>query len=244
VAEGRRFDAVFLDLDSTLLDESYVVVASVSACQAVAREYPGLDAAALAKANYEVWMAYWPEIEDRWVLGTYSTDELRHETWRRTLARVGRDDEALLARVIEAHHGFELAEYPAFEDVSAALDVFRSNGVKLVVVTNGASDTQREKLDVLGLTDRVDAIMISGELGVAKPDPRIFEAALSAAGVPADRAVHIGDSLRADVGGALAAGVTAVWLNRTGATRAATDPVPDFEVDSLAGLVALAGLAS
>jgi HAD superfamily hydrolase (TIGR01549 family) len=226
-------DAVFLDLDSTLLDESYVVVASVAACRVLGNEHPELDAAALAQANYEVWMRYWPEIERDWVLGALTTDELRIETWRRTLVRFGRDDDAVVARVAAVHHEFELAEYRAFEDVHRTVDALRDRGVKLVVVTNGASDTQREKLDVLGLTDRVDAIIVSGELGVAKPDPAVFEAALAAAGVSADRAAHVGDSLHADVGGARAAGITAIWLNREGIELPTAGVRPDRVIRSL-----------
>jgi putative hydrolase of the HAD superfamily len=55
---------------------------------------------------------------------------------------------------------------------------------------------------------------ISCEIGVEKPDPRIFQAALHAAGVPVKQAVHVGDSDTADVRGAEAVGMTAVLLNR------------------------------
>lgn len=231
-----RVDAVFLDLDSTILDESYVIAASIAACTVIAAEHPELDAAALGRANYEAWSAYWPEIELGWVLGTVSTDELRHETWHRTLDRFGASSEELIARASEVHHEFELAEYLPFDDVVPLIEELRGRGIKVVVITNGASDVQREKLEVLGLTDLVDGVVVSGELGIEKPDPRIFAAALAVAGVAADRAVHVGDSLRSDVGGALASGITAVWLNREDAVLGPDDPAPDLEVASLAEL--------
>jgi putative hydrolase of the HAD superfamily len=233
MSDAGPIGAVFLDLDATLLEENYVVVASVAACRQIAREHPELDAEALARANYEVWMRYWPEIEHDWILGTLTTDELRTETWRRTLVRLGSDDEAIVARVATVHRGFELAEYRPFEDVLPTLDTLRRLGVRLVVVTNGASDTQREKLDVMDITRRVDAIVVSAEVGVAKPDPAIFEAALAASGVRADRAAHVGDSLKADVGGALASGVRAIWLNREGAELLVDAPRPDHVIRSL-----------
>jgi HAD superfamily hydrolase (TIGR01549 family) len=235
----RRLDAVFLDLDATLLDESYVVVASVATCRVIAGEHPQLDAAALAQANYEVWTEYWPEVELGWVLGTVSTDELRHETWHRTLDRFGASSEEIIARASALHHEFELAEYLPFDDVMPLINELRGRGVKVVVITNGASDVQREKLDVLGLTDLVDGVIVSGEFGIEKPDPRIFAAALAVAGVTADRAAHVGDSLRADVGGALASGITAIWLNRADAALGPNDPSPDLEVASLAEVALL-----
>jgi FMN phosphatase YigB (HAD superfamily) len=154
--DARAIDAVFLDLDATLLDENYVVTASVAACRQIAREHPELDAETLANANYETWMRYWPEIEPDWILGTLTTDELRTETWRRTLARLGSEDNAIVARVAAVHRGFELAEYRPFEDVLPTLDTLRRSGLRLVVVTNGASDTQREKLDIMDITRRVE----------------------------------------------------------------------------------------
>ncbi|MGH9017220.1 MAG: HAD family hydrolase, partial [Acidimicrobiales bacterium] len=88
----------------------------------------------------------------------------------------------------------------------------------------------------------LDAVLISGEFGVAKPDPAIFAAAAAAAGVPLDAAWHIGDSLISDVAGARIACLGAgVWLNRTGAVHPGETvaPHPDYEIASLAGLPAL-----
>jgi putative hydrolase of the HAD superfamily len=82
----------------------------------------------------------------------------------------------------------------------------------LAIVTNGPSDVQRESLR--GIEDRVDAVIISGEVGVAKPDPAIFFLAAERLGVVPQDAWHVGDSLSHDVEGAQAAGIPAVWLNR------------------------------
>jgi putative hydrolase of the HAD superfamily len=63
----------------------------------------------------------------------------------------------------------------------------------------------------------VDAVVISAELGVAKPDPAIFNAALERLGAVAGDALHVGDSIEADVEGARAAGIEAVLVARDGA---------------------------
>ncbi|MFC5144633.1 HAD family hydrolase [Streptomyces aureoversilis] len=103
---------------------------------------------------------------------------------------------------------------PDFE-VRTALETLRVAGWRLAVVTNGMADNQTAKLRRAGLYDLVDTVVISESIGVRKPDPRIFHHALAALGAePSPRAVMVGDSLTADVGGAQAAGLSAVWISK------------------------------
>jgi putative hydrolase of the HAD superfamily len=70
------------------------------------------------------------------------------------------------------------------------------------------------------LAEYFDAVVVSGDLGIAKPDPSIFEHALEQLGVDAADAVMVGDSMSKDVEGALAAGMRAVWVNRSASSDA------------------------
>jgi putative hydrolase of the HAD superfamily len=106
--------------------------------------------------------------------------------------------------------------FRAYPEVPAALARLRAAGARLAVVSNWDISLH----DVLERTDLrrlVDAVVISAELGVAKPDPAIFRAALERLGVPADGALHVGDSVEHDVAGARAAGIEAVLVVRDGA---------------------------
>ena len=103
--------------------------------------------------------------------------------------------------------------YPEVPDVLARL---RARGARLAVVSNW-DVSLHDVLERTGLRPLVDAVVISAELGVAKPDPAIFRAALDRLGVAPDGAVHVGDSLEHDVAGARAAGLEAVLVNRNGA---------------------------
>jgi len=96
--------------------------------------------------------------------------------------------------------------------VPEALTRLRARGLRLVVVSN-ANGTLRQKLVRVGLADRLDIILDSHELGVEKPDPRIFEIALERAGITPDQALHVGDLYQVDVVGARAAGVAAVLVD-------------------------------
>lgn len=105
--------------------------------------------------------------------------------------------------------------FRVFEDVSPALSAIRATGAKTVVVSNW--DAALEGLLVeLGLRRQLDAVVSSGVLGVAKPDPAIFLEALRRVGIAPQHAVHVGDSLVDDVQGARAAGVEPVLLARDG----------------------------
>ena len=120
--------------------------------------------------------------------------------------------------------------YPEVPDVLARL---REGGARLAVVSNW-DVSLHDVLERTALRPLVDAVAISAELGVAKPDPAIFNAALQRLGAAADGALHVGDSLEHDVAGARAAGIDAVLVTRNGAQA----PEGVRTVRSLAELVA------
>ena len=103
--------------------------------------------------------------------------------------------------------------YPEVPGVLAAL---RERGARLAVVSNW-DVSLHDVLERTGLRPLVDAVVISAEFGAAKPDPAIFRAALERVEATASEALHVGDSLVADVEGARAAGVEAVFVARDGA---------------------------
>lgn len=99
-------------------------------------------------------------------------------------------------------------------EVCATLEALRAAGWRLGVVTNGMADNQTAKLRQAGLYDLMDTVVISESVGVRKPDPRIFHHALATLRAkPSRRVVMVGDSLTADVDGAVAAGLAAVWIS-------------------------------
>jgi putative hydrolase of the HAD superfamily len=106
--------------------------------------------------------------------------------------------------------------FEAYPDAAPALRRLRAAGIRLAVVSNW-DVSLHERLAETGLAALVDAAFASAEVGVAKPDPRIFAAALARLGVDAQSAWHVGDSPEADVAGARAAGVRAFLVARDGA---------------------------
>jgi putative hydrolase of the HAD superfamily len=109
--------------------------------------------------------------------------------------------------------------FHAYPDALPALEELRARGLRIVVVSNWDASLH-ERLEETGLAALVDGAVASAELGHAKPDPRIFAHALELAGAPPEAALHAGDTLEADVEGALAAGLRAVLVARDGAAAA------------------------
>ena len=140
------------------------------------------------------------------------------------------DGELLTAALL---HSLRFVAYP---EVPAVLRALRASGITLVVVSNW-DVSLHERLAETGLAALVDGAVASAEVGVAKPHPAIFAHALSIAGVPPEAAWHVGDSVVADVGGALAANLVPVLVARDGAPRAGDPGVRT--VAALDGLPAL-----
>jgi putative hydrolase of the HAD superfamily len=236
----RRPRALLFDLDATLLAGGKLPEAVAMTCQDLAAGRPGLSSDELAAANLEAFDAYWLEVESQWTLGTLSGADIGLEVWRRALTACRIEDGDLAAEANETFIAYVRQSHCLFDDAGSLLDALRGR-FKLALITNGAPDSQREKLQCTDIEAVFDAVLISGELGIAKPDARIFQRALERLEVTPAEAWHIGDTLATDVAGARAAGVTAVWLNRNARQRDPSDPAPDIEISSLAELVGLLG---
>ena len=95
--------------------------------------------------------------------------------------------------------------------VAALLDRL-ARRYRLALLTNGGSRTQRTKLARAGLSQRFEAVLVSGELGVDKPHPRAFGALLDALHLPPEAVLFVGDDRMRDIDGARACGLHAVQV--------------------------------
>jgi putative hydrolase of the HAD superfamily len=97
-------------------------------------------------------------------------------------------------------------------DVIPALERIRRMGLRIAVVSN-ANGTLCAKFERLGLAQCVDCVIDSAEIGIEKPDPRIFEHALERLTARPESTVHVGDIYNVDIVGAQAAGIRAILLD-------------------------------
>ncbi|MEW6516167.1 MAG: HAD-IA family hydrolase [candidate division FCPU426 bacterium] len=207
-APHRKYRAIFFDAGNTL----FAVHPSVGAWYADVAQRHGLECDPQALEDY--FRAEW---EQRAVRYLAPADE--HEWWR-GLVRAVMDRAGGIRRFdpfFEDLYDLFASErvWRLFPETREVLAACRGRGAVVGIVSNW--DSRLERICAgLGLTPQVDFILASAVVGVAKPDPGIFRLALQRAGVAADEALHIGDSLQDDVMGARAAGLDALWLTREG----------------------------
>lgn len=197
-----QIKAVCLDIDDTLLD-------SQSAARSSLRELLGTDRA------WPVWERTTDRYYARFVTGQMPFDVMCVERTRAFFAAFGEhiDYAEAQSRENQRMEAMQRA-WGLFDDVLDSLDWMRASGLRLAAVTNAPGAYQRKKLAAVGLADAFDAVVISGEIGVAKPDPRIFHAACDGLGLQPHEVAHVGDKLTTDARGAARAGLSGIWLNR------------------------------
>jgi putative hydrolase of the HAD superfamily len=118
----------------------------------------------------------------------------------------------------------EALEFRPYQDVLPALGELRERGLTLVVASNWDCSLS-DWLEPAGITELVDGVVTSAEVGAPKPHPRVFERALAIAGVAPSEALHVGDKVDNDVQGAAAAGVRAVLVQREGEPPAGVEAI-------------------
>ena len=155
--------------------------------------------------------------------------------------------DAELDRFLDAEHAVWRPARSLVSSAHALLGSLRDRGLRLAVVANTWPEPARlvrRELDELGVAARLDAVVLSGEVGSRKPEPAIFERALAELGVDAADAVFVGDRLVDDVEGAAAVGMTtvqALWFRvDDGPGRVEPDFLAFTPVDVLAALRSLA----
>lgn len=210
--------ALFLDMDQTLCDTAganrRATQLMVQALQQMFGER--VDAVVLAddyvEGIYRRWTdeqrkRYLPMIEARGENG-FRLQLIRDLLAAQGIAKVSHDD------VLELQDGFDSNRLAAF-DFYPGIREFLAEARKLftlVVITNGPEYSQIPKVEAVQLKDHVDHIIIGGQEPEQKPARSIFEKALTLAQCEAHEAIHVGDSLAADIAGAHNSAITSVWI--------------------------------
>jgi len=251
---------LLFDLDDTLLPEVPAAHAAFVATGELARARYGVDPEALAEAvrvqarelwyaaeshpyalqlaisSWEgLWCRFGGDHPDLVKLREWSPS-YRYESWRAALGELGVEDDELARELAERFPVERRQRHAPFEDTLACIEALKDR-YRLALLSNGASDLQREKIAGSGLGRWFPTLIISGDLEVRKPEPEYFRIALDRLGIDAAEAVMIGNSLKNDVSGAQSVGIFAVWLDREG--KDPGDVRPDATITSLAELPAL-----
>jgi HAD superfamily hydrolase (TIGR01549 family) len=206
-----KLEVVLFDLDDTLHDDTKAFTsAAEEVAHEIAREH-GVDALALKHAYIAEAEGFWHRLTPDQLQTRLSG--IRTTMWGAALARVGIADHAVADDSAARYNDYRKKYFALFPGAADALRTLRARGLKLGIVTNGFSETHREKIALLQLGEYFDAIFIADEVGMIKPDPLLFAHACTTLGSAPARSAMVGDRYDRDVRGALDAGLFAVWLN-------------------------------
>jgi putative hydrolase of the HAD superfamily len=213
VAGTVSLRAVLFDLDDTLFAHRSAVDAAILAHLA-ATGSPAADPAAV--------LVRWRALEEhhyhRYLHGEIGYLEQRRARAADLMAEHGRPplgvedaDAWWMAYLRKYRNAWRLHDdaIPCLDALAGAVP-----GMRFGIITNGELDFQTTKLDAMRLTERMDAVVASADVGVAKPEARIFGVACDRLGVAPEEAAYVGDRLGTDAIGAARAGLTGVWLDR------------------------------
>ena len=165
------------------------------------------DLATAAKHYSELWLALERSAD--------STDALRVQIMTTLFDERGIDDATAVREVSRAYGDVRresgVLPYPGIDGLLADLKA----NYKLGLLTNGPSDVQWEKIEALGFDQQFDAVIVAGDVGIYKPDERVFEYLMEQLGVAAEQSLFVGDSYDTDILGAHQAGMYTAWIKRT-----------------------------
>lgn len=216
-----RYDVLLLDADMTIYDFH---TAEKEALKSVL-EHLKIDDPQAPEIYSRINAQCWADLEK----GLITQDELRVRRFRELIEYYGIEadlDEVPQLYVEALSHQSQLLP-GALQAVKELAQL-----VPLAIVTNGIPYVQHGRFDRTEVRPYIKELVISGEEGFFKPDPRLIEAALRRMGTTKERALMVGDSLGSDILGAQRAGVDSCWLNPAG--KACTlETEPDYTINDL-----------
>lgn len=206
---GHNYQAVFFDLYGTLIDirtdewsdPAWDVLRETLLAQGV----PFSDTAQLRARFDEMAASLMP--------GSDSYADPDVTPVYRDLLPAGRDSREQAERLAWTFRKASTLMIRLYPGAADLLRNLHESGFRVVLVSNAQASYTRPELDMLGLTPLFDDIVISSEVGVRKPSPRIFEVALQRCNLQPDQALMIGNDAKSDVGGAASVGIDAVYLH-------------------------------
>ncbi|TWT27478.1 HAD family hydrolase [Planomicrobium sp. CPCC 101110] len=248
--------AIFFDLDDTLLwDKKSIQTAFEKTCR-YAEQTTGIDCKGLEEAvrsaasalysNYETYpftqMIGINPFEGLW--GTFDDEgeefqkmkafapAYQRKAWTEGLQKIGIDDPALGGQLAAYFTEARKSSPFVYEETYHVLDRLKPH-YQLLLLTNGSPQLQNTKLEITPeIATYFDHIVISGAFGKGKPDPEIFQYALSKFGLSPEEVLMVGDNLMTDIIGAEQSGIRSVWINREQKSPHETI-IPTYEIRHL-----------
>jgi putative hydrolase of the HAD superfamily len=233
--------AIFFDLDDTLISAyARPEAAWDELLSAFGDRLDGVALDALRETILRVAWDFWgdPERHRYW---RQRIREARRQVVRRAFVEVEVADAGLADEIADAFSAHRERNLKIFPDTHDTLVQLRDRGLRLALVTNGASDSQWRKIERFDLQGYFEHILVEGDFGAGKPEDRVYRHLLEAFGLAPEAVWMVGDNLEWEVAAPQRHGITGIWCNRLGDPRPAGSTVePDHEINRLSDLLPLA----
>jgi putative hydrolase of the HAD superfamily len=242
-AVNRLPRAILFDLDDTIVSAySRPQAAWMAVAGELAQKIAPLTPAQAAQAVTDYAREFWAD-PDRHRLWRQRLGAARREIVGGALARLAADGRPALAaetaiQLADRFTAYREDQIHLFPDAHETLDALKAGGVLLALVTNGAAESQRPKIERFDLARRFDHIQIEGEHGFGKPETRAYRHAMEALGVEARDTWMVGDHLEWEIAAPQRLGIFAIWHDPLGEGLPAGSTVkPDRIIRSLRELL-------
>ena len=228
--------AILVDLDDTILDsDSNADEVWLEVCREFASSLGSVTAEVLHAAVMDSRDWLWGDLER----ARRGRLEARLDIVSTAFASLKIPDSPNVAGMADRYAALRENTLKPFPGAMDALKRLKKTGIRMGLLTNGRSESQRAKIDKYDLAGFFDHIQIEEEFGIAKPDERAFLNALDVLGVTPADAWMVGDNLEWDVHGAQRVGIYAVWMDAHGNGLPDGSTVhPDRTIRSLSELIA------
>jgi len=232
--------AILFDLDDTILRSSVTPESAwKEACEVSAQETKLFKAEELLSLINTIRDWYWSDPE-RHRAGRLNLSATRITIVRMALEKLGCANERVAAKIATDASNLREASLELFPNAEDALRKLVKKGVKLALLTNGAGEIQRVKIERFGLARYFHACLIEGEMGFGKPDQRVFETALAKLTVTPSQTWMVGDDIERDIAGAQNLGIFSVWCDfEKKGIPSGSKVVPDKIIRDIAELLPL-----
>ncbi len=203
--------AILFDLDETLITtNTRPRLAWRESIERHAGDDYAVDLHAAAEAVIHAARHFWSD-QDRHREGRLDIPKTMRHIVRSALSETTALDHEVLDRIADDYRAEQVRRTTFFPGVIETLEGLRGRGVKLGLITNGAAEPQRAKVERFGLEPHFDHVQIEGELGVGKPEPAAYHHAVGALGTAIEETWIVGDNLEWEVAVPKSLGFHTIW---------------------------------
>jgi phosphoserine phosphatase len=225
--------AIFFDLDNTLADDSGSLKQSLEkTLPLISERYPELTLTKVFQEFRIVNTWHWENYDQSPIGKMKSAQDVRSHIAAETLEALGHPDMELACTMAQIFQAARRETYECYLDTMPVLQSLKEK-YSLVIVTNGNSEMQREKIAKCGLEKVMNAIFIAQETGFSKPSPEIFHKAMQSVKVKPETSLMVGDHAEKDIQGAKAVGMQTAWIRREDRSAEVVGSAPDYIVRTM-----------